>query len=185
MIILDCCTTPCLLRALGTLHSICFMFSGDFRLPSLFSGDFRMPCLFSGDIRLPCLFTCDFRLPCVFTCKFYVISEYHTCVPVISERHTCLPVISECHTCVPMISECHICLPIILWFQNAIEGRMQSAQDWLQDPAALVGSAGKDLIDPLVDWLTNLKMQMTVYFKTLDLLCLRQNFNTMQFACLG
>ena len=34
---------------------------------------------------------------------------------------------------------------------------MQSAQDWLQDPAALVGSAGKDLIDPLVDWLTNKK----------------------------
>lgn len=27
-------------------------------------------------------------------------------------------------------------------FQNAIEGKMQSAQDWLQDPAALVGSAG-------------------------------------------
>ena len=45
---------------------------------------------------------------------------------------------------------------------------MQSAQDWLQDPAALVGSAGKDLIDPLVDWLTNLKIQMTVYFKMLE-----------------
>ena len=28
-------------------------------------------------------------------------------------------------------------------FQNAIQGKLQAANDWLQDPAALVGSAGQ------------------------------------------
>ncbi|PVD33194.1 hypothetical protein C0Q70_04445 [Pomacea canaliculata] len=35
--------------------------------------------------------------------------------------------------------------------QNAIEGKMQSAQDWLQDPAALVGSAGDKALKQILD----------------------------------
>ncbi|XP_076450552.1 vinculin-like isoform X3 [Babylonia areolata] len=35
--------------------------------------------------------------------------------------------------------------------QNAIEGKMQSAQDWLQDPAALVGSAGDKALRQILD----------------------------------
>lgn len=35
--------------------------------------------------------------------------------------------------------------------QNAIEGKMQSAQDWLQDPAALVGSAGDKSLRQILD----------------------------------
>lgn len=35
--------------------------------------------------------------------------------------------------------------------QNAIEGKMHSAQDWLQDPAALVGSAGDKSLRQILD----------------------------------